>query len=87
MWSGNNDLQNANIHYNSHLIKFGDVNGDANISAKDSMEVQRNAIKLKTLTEEQLKAADVERNGKVNAKDALYILRCSINLAILPIEK
>ena len=50
------------------------------------MLVQRYAIKLATLTDEQLKAADVDKNGKVNAKDALYILRCSINLAVLPIE-
>jgi len=48
--------------------------------------VQLYAIKLATLTDEQLKAADVDKNGKVNAKGALYILRCSINLVVLPIE-
>ena len=49
------------------------------------MTVQRYAIKLAELTDEQLIAADVDKDGKVTAKDALYILRCSINLAVLPI--
>ncbi|MBQ5439905.1 MAG: dockerin type I repeat-containing protein, partial [Clostridia bacterium] len=74
------------IHYNSHLIEYGDVNGDAVISAKDSMQAQRYAIKLDELTPAQINAADVDKDGKVTSKDALYILRCSINLAVLPIE-
>ena len=65
---------------------YGDVNGDGKVTARDSMIVQRYAIKLAQLTDEQIKVADVDRNGKVNAKDALYILRSSINLAVLPIE-
>ncbi|MBQ5439538.1 MAG: dockerin type I repeat-containing protein, partial [Clostridia bacterium] len=68
-------------------ILYGDVNGDGKVSARDSMLVQRYAIKLATLTDELFKAADVDKNGKVNAKDALYILRCSINMAVLPVEK
>ncbi|MBQ2604154.1 MAG: leucine-rich repeat protein [Clostridia bacterium] len=64
---------------------YGDVNGDGKVTAKDSMTVQRYAIKLAELTDEQLIAADVDKDGKVTAKDALYILRCSINLAVLPI--
>ena len=97
----NEYLTNATIHYNSLMPDttdsdtetdgkpelYGDINGDGKVTAKDSMTVQRYAIKLATLTDEQLKAADVDKDGKVNAKDALYILRCSINLAILPIEK
>ena len=67
-------------------VSYGDINGDGKVTAKDSMTVQRYAIKLAQLTDEQLKAADVDKNGIVNAKDALYILRCSINLAVLPIE-
>ena len=66
---------------------YGDVNGDGKVSAKDSMSVQRHAIKLAQLNDEQLKAADVDLDGKVTAKDAMYILRCSINLTVLPIEK
>ncbi|MEE3449872.1 MAG: dockerin type I domain-containing protein [Acutalibacteraceae bacterium] len=64
-------------------ISYGDVNGDGKITAKDSMTVQRYAIKLAELSEEQFKAADVDNDGKVTAKDALYILRCAINLAVL----
>ena len=68
-------------------ILYGDVNGDGKITAKDSLMTQRYAIKLATLTADQLKAADVDKDNKVTTKDALYILRCSINMAILPIEK
>ena len=60
-----------------------DVNGDGKSTAKDSMTVQRYAIKLAELSEEQIKAADVDNDGKVTAKDALYILRCALNLAVL----
>ena len=56
------------------------------VTAKDSLTVQRYAIKLTSLTDEQIKAADVDKDGKVTSKDAMYILRCSINLAVLPIE-
>lgn len=70
----------------AYNTSYGDVNGDGKVTAKDSMTVQRYAIKLVELTDDQLKAADVDNDGKVTAKDALYILRCSINLAVLPIE-
>ena len=63
---------------------MGDVNGDGKVTAKDSMTVQRYAIKLDQLSDEQLKAADVDKDGKTTSKDALYILRYSINPAQLP---
>jgi len=67
-------------------IPYGDINGDGKVTAKDSMAVQRYAIKLTEFSDEQLKAADVDIDGKVTAKDALNILRCAIQLAVLPIQ-
>ena len=90
---GNNILQKVTIHFDSHMPEIdepheyslmGDVNGDGKVTAKDSMTVQRYAIKLDQLSDEQLKAADVDKDGKTTSKDALYILRYSINLAQLP---
>jgi len=51
------------------------------------MTVPKYAIKLDTLTFEQLVASDVDKYGQVTAKDALYILRRAINLAVLPINQ
>ena len=89
-------LLDANIHYNMRMydendpentVVYGDINRDGKVTAKDSMAVQRYAIKLSDLNDAQLKAADVDKDGKVTSKDAMYILRCSINLTVLPVVK
>jgi len=48
------------------------------VPAADSLKIQRYAIKLDKLAEEQLKIADVNKGGKVNSKDALTILRFTL---------
>jgi len=48
------------------------------VTAADSLKIQRYAIKLDKLAEEQLKIADVNKGGKVNSKDALAILRFTL---------
>ena len=60
---------------------YGDVDGDGKISAKDSMLVQRYAVKLKQLEGIDLIAAEVNADGKVTAKDALEILRYTIHMS------
>ena len=60
---------------------YGDIDGDGKISAKDSLNIQRYVINLKTFDEDQLIAADVNGDGKVTAKDALEILRYTLNLS------
>ena len=75
------------IETDDEPIRYGDVNDDGKVTAKDSLMAQRYAIKLTTLTDKQIKAADVDLDNKITVKDALYILRCSINLVVLPIEK
>ena len=80
------DTDTSEIETNDEPELYGDVNNDGKVTAKDSMTVQRYAIKLADLTDEQFKAADVDKDNKVTSKDALYILRCSINLEVLPIN-
>ncbi len=58
---------------------LGDVNGDNKVTAKDSMQIQRYAVKLISLDEDQLKLADVDGDNKVGNKDALNILRYTIH--------
>ena len=83
----NNNLKNATIHYNSKMpdepeTKLGDVNGDNKITAKDSMVIQRYAVHLVQLTDDQLKAADINKDGKATNKDALSILRFTVGYKV-----
>ena len=65
-----------------HDFAIGDADGDGKISAKDSMLIQRYAVNLKKLDDNQLKAADVDGDGKVTNKDAIIILRYTINIDV-----
>ena len=60
---------------------WGDVDGDGKISAKDSLNIQRYVVKLKTFDEIQMLAADVNGDDKITNKDSLEILRYTINLS------
>ena len=57
------------------------MNGDGKVTAKDSMLIQRYAVNLVSLSDDQQKAADVNGDGKVTAKDALEILRYTIRMS------
>ncbi len=66
--TNNNDVPNMK----------GDANGDGKVSAKDSLLIQRYALKLAELDAKGYEAADVNGDGKVTAKDALEVLRFTI---------
>ena len=90
------DLEDATIHYNSKMpekpstpdtpdtpdAKRGDINNDGKITAKDSMMIQRYAVNLISLDDNQIKAADINKDGKVTNKDALAILRFTIGYKV-----
>ena len=61
-------------------VLIGDLNNDDKVTAKDSMIVQRYAIRLIKLDKKQIFAADANGDGKVTASDALQILRYSVHL-------
>lgn len=68
-------------------FRYGDVNGDGEIDAKDALEVLKAAVNKITLTEQQTKAADVDGNGTLDAADALYILKYSVDkIEEFPVE-
>ena len=62
--------------------KRGDINNDGKITAKDSMMIQRYAVNLISLDDNQIKAADINKDGKVTNKDALAILRFTIGYKV-----
>ena len=64
------------------ISRYGDVDGDEKISAKDSMAIQRYTINLTKLSDDQFRAADVNGDNKVTSKDSLEILRYSVNLNV-----
>ena len=61
----------------------GDVDGDGNITAKDSRAVLRHSAKIEYLDSAVFAAADVNSDGIVNAADARKILRCAARLETL----
>ena len=68
------------IFMNFCPYEIGDVNGDGRVSAVDSLLVQRAAIKLEKLTEEQEYRADVNLGRTLDNVDAMIILRDSIGV-------
>jgi hypothetical protein len=56
-------------------VTYGDVDGDGNINAVDSILISQYRAKLISLTSAQIKAADVDKNGIVNAADSILISR------------
>ena len=64
---------------NGTTLKYGDVDQDGKVSAKDSLITLRYTINLVKFTDEQLAAADVDQDGKVSAKDSMAIQRYTIN--------
>ena len=63
------------IFMNFCPYEIGDVNGDGKVTAVDSLLVQRAALKLVKLTEEQEYRADVNLERTLDNMDAMIILR------------
>ena len=55
------------------LVKVGDVNGDAKVSASDYVLIKNLIMESKQLTEAGNKAADINEDGKVTAGDYVRI--------------
>lgn len=62
------------------IIKKGDVNGDGVANTTDALLIQRHAIKLSTLSGNNLAAADINNDGEVNTVDALLVQRYAIKM-------
>ena len=64
-----------------HIILYGDVNGDGNISTVDLLVLQRHILELKELTGLFLKAGNIDKTGKnPSSVDLLKIQRHILGL-------
>ncbi|MEE3450750.1 MAG: dockerin type I repeat-containing protein [Acutalibacteraceae bacterium] len=61
--------------------KYGDIEGDGKVTARDALLIQRYVLHLAQFDEPALKAADVNGDGKITNKDALEILRYILKLS------
>jgi len=69
-------------------FKYGDVDNNGVVEAKDALIILKAVAKLGDLTEDQKKVADVNGDGIVDSTDALIILKRAANLIPeLPVEK
>lgn len=64
--------------YGTDWLKYGDVNGDQGIDAKDALAVLKNAVGKEEFTDQQKVIADVNSDKSIDAKDALDILKFAV---------
>ena len=71
----------------SNGVRYGDVNEDGAVNAKDALQVLKFAVNKTTLSETQQTAAMVTKDEEINAKDALEILKYAVGkIDLFPIE-
>ncbi|MBR3844093.1 MAG: leucine-rich repeat protein, partial [Clostridia bacterium] len=58
--------------------KFGDINDDSYINAKDALIALKITVGSASATQTQIFAGDVDADGTINAKDALKMLQYSV---------
>lgn len=66
-----------NDKYNVSVL--GDINGDGEVDARDSLRILKYAVGTYELNGEFFKAADLNKDGEVDARDSLRILKYSVN--------
>ena len=68
-------------------VRFGDVNEDGKIDAKDALDVLKYSVGKANFTSRQITAADVDGKDGIDAKDALQILKYSVHkITKFPVE-
>lgn len=60
------------------LVRFGDVDADGRISAKDALQILRHSVQKITLTDMAFVAANWGQDDKIDAADALAILKFAV---------
>jgi|GEM_PF-2113349 len=82
-WNNDTDMRYAAIDYakvDFDTILYGDVSGDAEVSAYDAALTAQAAVGLITLSAEQAQKADVNGDGEVSAYDAALIAQRAVGL-------
>jgi parallel beta-helix repeat protein len=69
------------------VTRYGDVNGDGAVNARDATLVLQHVVGLITFTPAQKEIGDVSGNGTISALDAAYILQYTVGLiTAFPVE-
>ena len=58
---------------------LGDVNGDGEVDARDSLRILKNSVGTYDLSGEYSIAADLNKDGFIDARDSLRVLKYSVN--------
>lgn len=64
--------------YGTDWLKYGDVNADNEINAKDALAALKYAVGKQLFSDVEKKVADVNVDQEINAKDALDVLKYSV---------
>ena len=64
--------------YGTDWVRYGDVNVDETINAKDALSMLKNAVGKEVFTDVQKIIANVNGDDAINAKDALDVLKLSV---------
>lgn len=75
-----NPLQSLNVFGNYADTELGDVDLDGDVTVKDATLVQKDIVKLETLTDFQKKVADINSDGAISVTDATDIQKIVVNL-------
>ncbi len=74
--------------WQSSGVRYGDVNEDGAVNAKDALQVLKFGVNKITFSKTQQTAAEVDGKAGINAKDALEILKYSVGkIDKFPIEQ
>lgn len=65
----------------SYFEGIGDVNGDGEMNAQDSLEILKTVVKIGSLDDQQMLRGDIDANGTTDAQDSLNILKVIVGLA------
>ena len=58
---------------------IGDVNGDGEVDARDSLRILKNSVGTYDLNSEYAEAADLNGDGTIDSRDSLRVLKYSVN--------
>ena len=61
------------------IAVLGDVNGDGEVDARDSLRILKNSVGTYDLSGEYSIAADLNKDGFIDARDSLRVLKYSVN--------
>ena len=58
---------------------IGDVNGDGEVDARDSLRILKNSVGTYDLNAEYSEAGDLNGDGIIDSRDSLRVLKYSVN--------